>query len=69
MLLQTNFALQLKVIIIGVMIVVKAVHDFWVGPRAAELPPGGSWWNTAMYLGRINFILGLAVLYLAVELD
>jgi len=62
-----------KIAVVALMVAVKGVHDFIVGPRASlardanpvtasRLPV----WRAAMALGRLNLALGLFVLYLSV---
>ena len=61
-----------KLVSVGVMIAVKALHDLYVGPRAAQIAPEvgfkSRWWQAARVLGNTNVVLGLVVLYLAMLL-
>jgi uncharacterized membrane protein len=64
-----------KLGLVAVILVLSAVHDFWVGPRAAALwqaDPDGArtrrWRAAAAWLGRLNLLLGLLVIALAVAL-
>ena len=71
--LAANPLLAWKIAVVALMIAVKTVHDFIVGPRAsaaAAANPGMAArlpvWKAAMALGRLNIVLGVIVLYLAV---
>ncbi|MBI3740201.1 MAG: CopD family protein [Chloroflexi bacterium] len=61
-----------KLVSVAAMIAIKALHDFFVGPRAAQIPPDvgfkSRWWQAARFLGNANVVLGLIVLYLAMLL-
>ncbi len=59
--------LATKLAIVVVMIAVKILHDFVVGPRAAKQPDDPLLWRTAMVLGRGNTILGVIVIYFAMR--
>ncbi|MEO0250564.1 MAG: DUF4149 domain-containing protein [candidate division WOR-3 bacterium] len=55
-----------KLSLFGLVLIVSALHDFWVGPRAIAFlqqsptaPEALKWRNWAAWLGRINFVLGL----------
>lgn len=68
-------ALGLKLLLVAGVLAVSAVHDFYVGPRATLL-----WQNDpsskeamrfrrqAAMLGRVNALLALAIVFLAVAL-
>ncbi len=64
--------LALKLGLVSVMLVLAAMHDFWLGPRTGELDPESAEaarlrrWSA--WGGRINAILAVAVLYLAARL-
>lgn len=68
-------ALLIKLIAVGLILVVSAIHDFWLGPRASELiredplsPRGRSLRRAAFMMGRLNFILALLAVLVAVVL-
>ena len=68
-------ALLSKLIAVGLILIVSVVHDFWIGPKASEIirenplsPRGVGLRRTAVMLGRLNFILALLVVLLAVML-
>lgn len=54
----------------AVMIVIQAAHDFWLGPRAGRVPAGSEEARVmrlkAAWLARLNAVLGLALVWLAV---
>jgi len=54
------------------MIVVSAVHDFWLGPLAGRLPAGTAealrTRRRAAWLARINAIIGIVIVAAAVRL-
>ena len=67
--------LAMKLGLVGLILVLSAVHDFAVGPRAAELlrtdpesPRAGRWRAAASWMGRMNLLLALLVVALAVAL-
>ncbi|HUP52258.1 MAG TPA: hypothetical protein VM198_07270, partial [Longimicrobiales bacterium] len=61
-----------KLGLVGVMIAVQAVHDFWLGPRAGRATPGTpearALRSRAAWLARLNALLGVALVYAAVRL-
>lgn len=64
-----------KLIAFSLMLIVAAIHDFWLGPKAAELmekdPDSETTYRyrkASSWGGRINLILGLIILYFAVSL-
>ena len=64
-----------KLIAFSVMLIVTAIHDFWLGPMAAELmekrPDNrltDRYRKASSWGGRLNLILGLLILYFAVSL-
>jgi copper resistance protein D len=68
-------ALALKLAFVTLILAMSAVHDFWLGPRATRLsgenaPPEvrEKWRRVASWMGRITFLLSLAVIALAVTL-
>ncbi len=67
--LAANTILIWKLFFVALMIGTKAAHDFYVGPRAAQIPPAvgfkSRWWQAARLLGNANVVFGLIVLYLA----
>jgi uncharacterized membrane protein len=65
-------SLMLKLGGVTAMIVVSAIHDFWIGPKAGKLRPGSpeaaATRRTAALLARVNAVLGLIVVVAAVQL-
>lgn len=59
---------KLKMIVFGVMIVTKFLHDFVVGPKAILTNRGSLLWRGALFLGRLNLVLGLGLLYFALQI-
>jgi len=61
-----------KMVLVAVILVLSAFHDFRLGPRSARAVPGSPealrLRRTASWMGRLNLLLGLAVIYLAVML-
>ena len=64
-----------KLGLVAVILVLSAVHDFWIGPRASALMishPGSPqtlrWRRAANWMGRLNLLLAIAVIALAVGL-
>jgi uncharacterized membrane protein len=58
---------------VAAMLVVSAVHDFWLGPRAGRLaamrsPDAARMRTRAAWLARINALLGIAIVAAAVRL-
>lgn len=67
--------LLMKLVLVALILVVSAVHDFWIGPKASALvredprsPRGIGMRRAAVMLGRLNFVLALLVVFLAVIL-
>jgi len=64
-----------KLTAFSIMLIVAALHDFWLGPRAATLMENDPDSETTIryrkassWGGRINLILGITILYFAVSL-
>lgn len=61
-----------KLALVGTMLSIQAVHDFVHGPAASRLEPGTPearrmrWW--ASWMARVNTLLGVALVYVAVRL-
>lgn len=64
--------LGVKILLVTAMLVLQAFHDFWLGPGATRLEPGSPkalrFRQIASWLGRVNAVLGLALVYAAVIL-
>jgi putative copper export protein len=67
--------LALKLALVAVTLTLAAIHDFWIGPHASRLlecdresPRAQRWRNAASWLGRVNLLLGLGIVALAVIL-
>jgi uncharacterized membrane protein len=65
-------ALTWKLVLVAAILLLSAVHDFRLGPRAATLPPSTPAAlrvrRAATWLGRLNLLFGLLVILLAVML-
>ena len=64
-----------KLTAFSLMLIVAALHDYWFGPKAAELMESDpdskktdTYRKASSWGGRINLILGLIILYFAVSL-
>ncbi|MEJ2205649.1 MAG: CopD family protein, partial [Gemmatimonadota bacterium] len=61
-----------KLAAVTVMVAGQAVHDFWLGPRAGSAEVGSEEARArrrrAALLARMNFFVGLVLLYFAVAL-
>ncbi|MEX0648839.1 MAG: DUF4149 domain-containing protein [Balneolaceae bacterium] len=64
-----------KLHVFSLVLIVSAVHDFWLGPRAAllmdsdpENPKTKRYRKASRWAGRINLILGLVILWYALML-
>lgn len=74
---QTRYGnrLKLKLITFCLVLIFSGIHDFWLGPKAAELmdnEPDTSqtkyYRGASRWIGRINLVLGLIILFFAVGL-
>jgi copper resistance protein D len=74
---QTDYgsSLMWKLHLFGVMLIFSGIHDFWIGPKAAELMDAepdeqrtNHFRKAASWMGRINLVIGLGILYFAVTL-
>jgi len=68
-------AVTLKILLFTAVLVVSSIHDFVIGPRATramEREPGGAEARTlrrrASWLGRLNALLALALVFLGIVL-
>jgi putative copper export protein len=65
-------ALAWKLVAVSVMVVASAVHDFILGPAASAARPGtpeaDRWRRSAALLARLNALVGLLVVLIAVRL-
>jgi copper resistance protein D len=64
-----------KLHLFGLVLIISGVHDFWLGPKAARLmetdpdnPNTARLRKASSWVGRINLLLGLAILYYATAL-
>lgn len=68
----TGTALAIKLISVGIMVVVSAVHDFILGPMAGRMEPGSpaalAFRRRAALLARANALLGVIIVIAAVRL-
>ncbi|HVY55920.1 MAG TPA: DUF4149 domain-containing protein [Thermodesulfobacteriota bacterium] len=67
--------LFMKLVTVSLILVISAIHDFWLGPTAGALiredplsPRGNRLRRAAVMMGRLNFVLALLVVFLAVML-
>ncbi len=74
---HTNFGTSLayKLIAFSIMLIISGVHDFWLGPKAAELidtqPESDKTKavrKAASWIGRLNLLLGIIIIYFAITL-
>jgi uncharacterized membrane protein len=56
--------LSLKLVIVGVVLLLKVLHDFWIAPAAAS--KRGGFFHAALWIGRTNVFLGIVIVYLSV---
>ncbi len=67
-----GIALAVKLICVMLMIVLSALHDFWLGPAAGRVDPdtpeATRLRHTSSWVARVNAIIGLVLLYAAVHL-
>ena len=65
-------ALGSKLALVALMMSLAAVHDFALGPRASRLAPGSpealAARRSAAWLARVNALLGMVLLFVAVRL-
>ena len=61
-----------KLLAVVVMVGTSALHDFWLGPAAGRLPPGSPEATRmrirAAWLARINAVVGILLVFVAVRL-
>lgn len=67
--------LSVKLIFVGIILLLSAIHDFYVGPRATEIlehepesPEAEKIRHQASLFGRVNLLLSLIVVFLAIML-
>lgn len=67
--------LFIKLHLFGLVLILSGIHDFYAGPKAAELmdsepdaPKTKTFRKVSSWIGRINLLLGLAILYYAIRL-
>jgi uncharacterized membrane protein len=74
---STPFGEQLviKLILFASVLIISGVHDFYAGPKAAmlmqtepESPQTKKFRKLSSWIGRLNFLLGLLILYYAIRL-
>jgi hypothetical protein len=62
----------MKIVLVAVMLVLSAIHDFSLGPRASlldpESPEAGRLRRLSVALARFNGVFALALVYVAVRL-
>lgn len=74
---QTRYGnrLKYKLLTFSLVLIFSALHDFWLGPKAAvlmDIEPDNYqtkyYRRASRWIGRINVLLGLLILYFAVGL-
>lgn len=67
--------LLVKLLVFGLVLIVSGIHDFYAGPKAAKLmdeqpnhPQTKRMRKISSWLGRLNLLLGLIILYYAIRL-
>lgn len=74
---SSNFGSNLlfKLHLFGLVLILSGIHDFYAGPKAAELmdsrpedPVTKKFRKLSSWLGRLNLLLGLGILYFAMKL-
>ena len=68
--------LLLKLLVFGMVLIISGIHDFYADPKAAELmdkqpnhPQTKRMRKISSWLGRLNLLLGLTILYYAIRLS
>lgn len=56
--------LSFKLVLVGVVLLIKVLHDFWIAPTAARRK--GGYFTGALWMGRTNLLLGIVIVYLSV---
>ncbi len=61
-----------KLALVGAMLAIASLHDFWLGPRSGTLTPGSEAHEqvrrTVVWLGRVNALVGVLLVYVATRL-
>jgi uncharacterized membrane protein len=61
-----------KLALVCAMLAIASLHDFWLGPRSGKLTPGSEEHErirrTVVWLGRVNALLGVLLVYVATRL-
>lgn len=74
---ETSFGttLGIKLTLFSLVLIISGLHDFWLGPKAARLideQPESSktkkFRKVTSWIGRLNLLLGLLILYCAITL-
>lgn len=72
---QFGSRLLMKLYLFAAVLILSGIHDFYAGPKAARLmdedeqsPRTQKFRKVTSWIGRINFLLGLAILYYAIRL-
>ncbi|HBQ59061.1 MAG TPA: hypothetical protein DD671_05400 [Balneolaceae bacterium] len=70
-----GYYLGVKLMIFGVVLIISGLHDFYFGPKAAELMESNpdslqthTFRKISSWLGRMNLLLGLMILYYAIRI-
>jgi copper resistance protein D len=68
-------ALAIKLLLVAVVLLISAAHDFYLGPRATavwQANPASAratrWRRQASWMGRLNLVLGLVIVFFATML-
>lgn len=68
-----GYILEIKLFLVAIIILLSFLHDFFVGPRAAQalkrgLEEGEKLRAVSSWIGRVNLLLALVVVFLGVML-
>lgn len=61
-----------KLALVGAMLAIASLHDFWLGPKSGTLTPGSPEHErvrrTVVWLGRANALIGVLLVYVATRI-
>lgn len=62
-----DFNMLIKLILFGMLIPLKIIHDFYTAPRAARENPQGFYFKITLFIARMNLLILLLIIFFSMR--
>lgn len=62
-----NTDMVVKLILFGILLPLKALHDFYIAPKAAKENPPALYFKLTMFIARLNLLIALLIIYFSMR--